>query len=121
MADIVINPAIGKIDFFTTKGESVTNTLRLTGNTLLVTGPLSASSISTGGGGAFVTSVQPTTNYLSKFTGNSTIANSVIYDNGTVQTGRIYNSSNVMHSTANWSKKVVDKLTSFGVNSSNLM
>ena len=83
MADIVINPAIGKIDFFTTKGESVTNTLRLTGNTLLVTGPLSASSISTGGGGAFVTSVQPTTNYLSKFTGNSTIANSVIYDNGT--------------------------------------
>ena len=83
MADIVINPAIGKIDFFTTKGENVTNTLRLTGNTLLVTGPLSASSISTGGGGAFVTSTQPTSNYLSKFTGNSTIANSLIYDNGT--------------------------------------
>jgi hypothetical protein len=55
----------------------------LTGNTLLVTGPLSASSISTGGGGAFVTSTQPTSNYLSKFTGNSTIANSLIYDNGT--------------------------------------
>jgi len=83
MADIVINPAVGKIDFFSVKGDNVTNTLRLSGNTLLVTGPLSASSISTGGGGAFVTSVQPTVNYLSKFTGNSTIANSVIYDNGT--------------------------------------
>ena len=83
MADIVINPAVGKIDFFSVKGDNVTNTLRLSGNTLLVTGPLSASSISTGGGGAFVTSVQPTSNYLSKFTGNSTIANSVIYDNGT--------------------------------------
>jgi hypothetical protein len=83
MADIVINPAIGKIDFFSVKGDNVTNTLKLTGNTLLVTGPLSASSISTGGGGAFVTSVQPTSNYLSKFTGNSTIANSLIYDNGT--------------------------------------
>ena len=83
MADIVINPAVGKIDFFSVKGDNVTNTLRLSGNTLLVTGPLSASSISTGGGGAFVTSVQPTSNFLSKFTGNSTIANSVIYDNGT--------------------------------------
>jgi len=83
MADIVINPAIGKIDFFSVKGDNVTNTLKLTGNTLLVTGPLSASSISTGGGGAFVTSAQPTSNFLSKFTGNSTIANSLIYDNGT--------------------------------------
>ena len=83
MADIVINPAIGKIDFFSVKGDNVTNTLKLTGNTLLFTGPLSASSISTGGGGTFVTSVQPTSNYLSKFTGNSTIANSLIYDNGT--------------------------------------
>ena len=83
MADIVINPAVGKIDFFSVKGDNVTNTLKLTGNTLLVTGPLSASSISTGGGGAFVTSVQPTSNYLSKFTGNSTIANSLVYDNGT--------------------------------------
>ena len=83
MADIVINPAVGKIDFFAVKGDNVTNTLKLTGNTLLVTGPLSASSISTGGGGAFVTSVQPTANYLSKFTGNSTIANSLIYDNAT--------------------------------------
>ena len=83
MADIVINPAVGKIDFFAVKGDNVTNTLKLTGNTLLVTGPLSASSISTGGGGAFVTSAQPTSNFLSKFTGNSTIANSLIYDNGT--------------------------------------
>ena len=83
MADIVINPAVGKIEFFSVKGDNVTNTLRLSGNTLLVTGPLSASSISTGGGGAFVTSVQPTANYLSKFTGNSTIANSLVYDNGT--------------------------------------
>lgn len=83
MADIVINPAVGKIDFFAVKGDNVTNTLKLTGNTLLVTGPLSASSISTGGGGAFVTSVQPTSNFLSKFTGNSTIANSLIYDNAT--------------------------------------
>ena len=83
MADIVINPAVGKIDFFAVKGDNVTNTLKLTGNTLLVTGPLSASSISTGGGGSFVTSVQPTSNFLSKFTGNSTIANSLVYDNGT--------------------------------------
>ena len=83
MADIIINPAVGKIDFFAVKGDNVTNTLKLTGNTLLVTGPLSASSISTGGGGAFVTSVQPTSNFLSKFTGNSTIANSLVYDNGT--------------------------------------
>lgn len=82
MADIIINPSVGKIDFFSVKGDNVTNTLKLTGNTLLVTGPLSASSISTGGGGAFVTSNQPTTNYLSKFTGNSTIANSLLFDNG---------------------------------------
>jgi hypothetical protein len=84
MADIVINPSVGKIDFFTNRGDqNPANTARLTGNTILFTGPLSASSISTGGGGAFVTSVQPTANYLSKFTGNSTIANSLIYDNGT--------------------------------------
>ena len=84
MADIVINPSVGKIDFFTTKGDqSAANSLRLTGTTVLFAGPISASSISTGGGGAFVTSVQPTTNYLSKFTGNSTIANSLVYDNGT--------------------------------------
>ena len=84
MPDIVINPSLGKIDFFTVKGEQVTNSMRLgDASTILFTGALSASSISTGGGGAFVTSVQPTTNYLSKFTGNSTIANSLVYDNGT--------------------------------------
>jgi len=84
MPDIVINPSVGKIDFFTVKGEQVTNSMRLIdASTILFTGPLSASAISTGGGGAFVTSVQPTTNYLSKFTSNSTIANSLVYDNGT--------------------------------------
>ena len=84
MPDIVINPSLGKIDFFTVKGEQVTNSMRLgDASTILFTGALSASSITTGGGGAFVTSVQPTTNYLSKFTGNSTIANSLVYDNGT--------------------------------------
>ena len=84
MPDIVINPSLGKIDFFTVKGEQVTNSMRLgDASTILFTGALSASSITTGGGGAFVTSVQPTANYLSKFTGNSTIANSLVYDNGT--------------------------------------
>ena len=84
MPDIVINPSVGKIDFFTVKGEQVTNSMRLIdASTILFTGPLSASAISTGGGGAFVTSVQPTSNYLSKFTSNSTIANSLVYDNGT--------------------------------------
>jgi hypothetical protein len=83
MPDIVINPSLGKIDFFTTKGDQVTNSIRLVdASTILFTGAVSASAISNGSG-SFVTAVQPTSNYLNKFTGNASIANSLIYDNGT--------------------------------------
>lgn len=85
MADIVINPLVGKVDFFINRGDQApANTMRLTGaNTILFTGPISASSISSGGGAGFVTTSTPTIGYIPKYTSSTNIANSLIYDNAT--------------------------------------
>ena len=85
MPDIVINPSVGKVDFFLIKGDqAAANTMRLTGtNTILFTGPISASSISAGGGSGFVTTSTPTLGYIPKYTSSTNIANSLIYDNAT--------------------------------------
>ena len=85
MPDIVINPSVGKVDFFLVKGDqAAANTMKLTGtNTILFTGPISASSISSGGGSGFVTTSTPTIGYIPKYTSSTNIANSLIYDNAT--------------------------------------
>jgi hypothetical protein len=84
MPDIVINPSLGKIDFFTVKGDQAsTNSMLLSASVILFNGPISASSISAGGAGAFVTTAQSTSNYLTKFTNTSSIGNSLVYDDGT--------------------------------------